>query len=526
MFNHKTSGGEMKKFLVLFIISISALYSAIINVPEDYSSIQVAIENSTYLDTVLIANGTYNESIDFLGKQITVASNFIISGNENDISNTIIDAQMLSNHVVSFVNDEESDSKLIGLSITGGNAEGEDNDERGGGIFISGSSPVILPSPTIEFCHIYGNSANVGAGISLCAFVGSVNISNCKIYDNHAKYAAGIYLGSILENATVSNCEIFNNQAAFTGGAIINFARYNKVKSTKIYGNRAGKKGSAITASSGMSIDRTLIYNNECDSASVIELKGSIPTAGQRTVITNSSIVDNFCQEDYSFDLSGSAELVIVNSIIANENSVEIYSNDEESENEVTIAYSNIPLGEESVQLSNTSNLVWEESNISADPLFVDSENYDYHLQENSPCIDNGTASYILSGFDIIGYEEDDYTGSAPDMGFLEFEGLNSLDDNAIGHNDQLNLSLFPNPFNPNLQISYTLEHASNISVDIYNIKGQKVSNLYSGMSSEGVHSLNWHGTSDNGEDVTSGIYFVKVKSDFSQNMKKITLMK
>jgi hypothetical protein len=68
-------------------------------------------------------------------------------------------------------------------------------------------------------------------------------------------------------------------------------------------------------------------------------------------------------------------------------------------------------------------------NNINENPLFVDANNLDFHLSENSPCIDAGVN---------IGYP---YNGLAPDMGSFEFETATGINDYRLSE-----LSVFPNP--------------------------------------------------------------------------------
>jgi len=78
-----------------------------------------------------------------------------------------------------------------------------------------------------------------------------------------------------------------------------------------------------------------------------------------------------------------------------------------------------------------------------------------------------------------------------------------------------------PNPFNPSTSIRFTIPEAGNVSIDIYNVAGQKIDTLVNDFMGAGKHSIVWdaHGFS-------AGIYFYTVKSgDFSRTMK-MTLLK
>lgn len=74
--------------------------------------------------------------------------------------------------------------------------------------------------------------------------------------------------------------------------------------------------------------------------------------------------------------------------------------------------------------------------------------------------------------------------------------------------------SVVPNPFGENTFINYSLKDpAKDLSIEIYNLLGQKVTTLFSGMRSAGKHQVEWTGTSDSGNFVKSGLYILKIKS-------------
>src|SRR5947207_6502047 len=119
--------------------------AATINVPAGQPTIQAAINAASNGDTVLVAPGTYYESIYFLGKAITVTS----SGGP---SVTTINGGMVD-RVVAFTDSEGRNSVLSGFTITNG---------TGGGIYM------YYASPTISGNVITGN-LNCGGGGGIVA---------------------------------------------------------------------------------------------------------------------------------------------------------------------------------------------------------------------------------------------------------------------------------------------------------------------------------------------------------------------
>ncbi len=94
-------------------------------------------------------------------------------------------------------------------------------------------------------------------------------------------------------------------------------------------------------------------------------------------------------------------------------------------------------------------------------------------------------------------------------------------------------LSVFPNPVsfgsefrNGNVKISYTISGVGNITLDIYNIKGQKIKNLITAYSCQGKFEANWNGLNSNGKQVASGQYFLKLQQNDIVKTKKIMVVK
>lgn len=80
----------------------------------------------------------------------------------------------------------------------------------------------------------------------------------------------------------------------------------------------------------------------------------------------------------------------------------------------------------------------------------------------------------------------------------------------------------YPNPFNPSTKIDFALQESQNVFLNIFNVKGQLIKTLFSGLSEKGQKSLTWDGKDSFGNLVSSGTYFYKLETEtgFSETRK------
>ena len=102
-----------------------------------------------------------------------------------------------------------------------------------------------------------------------------------------------------------------------------------------------------------------------------------------------------------------------------------------------------------------------------------------------------------------------------------------SVDDQSEIIPDQFELSQnFPNPFNPVTRIDYRLPSTSHVLLKIYNARGEEVSTLVNRIQSAGEKSVVWNGKNEQGQFVSSGIYFYKIVTAGLVQTKKMLLLK
>ncbi len=161
-------------FILITLLLTGTAVAATIRVPEHVATIQGGLNTANAGDTVLVSPGHYYENIVFPGHDVLLASRHLLTGDARDIRETVIDggnkAQLEAGSVVQITRSETSASILHGFTITGGTGTNRVTPNEagrfGGGILISGASPVIRHN------YIIGNSTGFtcnshGGGIAV-----------------------------------------------------------------------------------------------------------------------------------------------------------------------------------------------------------------------------------------------------------------------------------------------------------------------------------------------------------------------
>ncbi|HOH97319.1 MAG TPA: FlgD immunoglobulin-like domain containing protein [Candidatus Cloacimonadota bacterium] len=183
----------------------------------------------------------------------------------------------------------------------------------------------------------------------------------------------------------------------------------------------------------------------------------------------------------------------------------------------------------------------WADGNMFGSPSFLGGDTDDplyYSLATNSPCIDTGTPD--TTGLDLPLY---DLAGNwriwngRIDMGCYEYgsEPWVSNDDPVVPEIPAIKLVAYPNPFQTfsNIKISIPIEYSnkmtgiSEASIDIYNIKGQKVKAFSFDPRSSLEQVITWDGKDQNGNNCPSGLYIINltIAGEHVAN-RKVTLVK
>jgi parallel beta-helix repeat protein len=378
---------------VVFLVSTeSASAKLVITVPGDQPTIQSAIDVATAGDTVLVAPGTYVENLNFGGKAITVESN---QGPEA----TIIDGNQAGS-VVTFVSGEGPSSVLRGFTLQRGLA-GSD----GGGINILSSSPTVVGN-IITDNRVCGDGAGISVRFSSARIEGNLITNNGGIVCSGIS-GGGIRVGGVGQVQIIDNVITGNSASSGFGGGIDLFAAGTPtIRGNVISANTAAFGGGIhIVNQSDATIVQNVINGNHAGQGGGIYWL--IPSGVRGPLLINNTVASNQAETQGSGIFAGGfdAQVQLFNNIVEGASGQPAIYCDEFYDPAPPILKSNNVFSDGAAAYGGTcGDPTGTNSNISADPLFVDPANADYHLAAGSPSIDAGdNAAPELPATDIDG---------------------------------------------------------------------------------------------------------------------------
>jgi hypothetical protein len=376
-----------------------------------------------------------------------------------------------------FGSDLDSTAILDGFTITGGNANGESQHSRGGGMYNNSSTAQVI---------------------------------NCIFEGNSAIYGGGIYNAS---NPRFVNVIISNNMAENSGGGMDNSG------SSPLLINCAFIKNKAINFGGGMSNDlaspkliNCLFYNN----SAIVGVGGGLSNyTYSNAILINCTVFENSAGDLGGGMWNGGASPVATNCIFWGNTSNQIYGG---GFPQPIITYSDVQGGYEGI------------GNINSDPLFIDPINGDLHLREDSPVIDAGNPDVSFNDAcqpPGLGTNRNDmgiYGGpsNCPEIGISSIRLSNLSPIEVI---TPFLLQNYPNPFNTSTTISFTIGSTNHVQLSVEDILGRSIRTLKNERQSAGFYDVNWDGKNENGALVSSGIYFYTLKILGNKSISKRMLM-
>lgn len=452
-------GWPLLVILALFWPASEAAADTIL-VPEEYATIQGGITAASPGDTVQIACGEYLEST------INLVSGITLRSETGDPACVTIDATG-GYHVLVGIG-LSAETRIEGLTLRGGHANGPRELAKGGGLYLSGSNPTIVScvfvdnngesggglycydsNPVLEACVFENNIGWTGAGARID--LSSPHFLHCVFRGNVAE-SDGAATFCARATPLFESCVFVDNVAAFWGGVMYSHVdgQASFLHCTMI-GNESFSWGSAIfsCADSRPILDACLIAYNDGDGAIYAYDEQSLPTV---------SCCDAF--ENVGGNYGGLLE---------------------------------DPTG--------------HDGNISLDPAFCDWEAGNYTLASYSPCLPQNNECELLIG--------------ALDQGCLYPAAVEERADGLPA------ARISPNPAPGGTTIRFQLAHSSRVELSIFDASGRLVRTLAGGeILSAGAHQMDWDGLTEDGSLARPGIYFCRFASEEQRSTGRIAFIR
>ncbi len=485
----------MRNLLLIIVLPLLVAVSAdgaTLGVPQDFETVAGALEVAQAGDIVLVQPGTYLEN------GLVLPDGVWLEGNGSSPEQTILDGEGIGRILT--CEGLQAGAGVMNLLFRNGHAQGPTSyDGSGGAVLCSNSNLTITncrfetnraqdhggavrashSSPDLSLCVFIGNSADGGGGALDCSYQSSPQVQECEFRNNAAAWGGAVSCRAE-SHASLEDCVLDGNEAVGSpgmGGAIFTDIESAPVMSrTTVCGNQATYGGGvASLVSSALDMAQcTLVGNGAVGQGAGLFLKGANPTITATLVTFN---------EGESLNLSdGASPTIQCTDIFGNEG------------------------GDWVPGIAGQKD---EPGNVELDPLFCSVDAGDptrFYLQGDSP---------LLALEELCG-----------ELGALPAGCAASAVSGSLAPAALAGLMAHPNPFNPRTRISFELQEAGRVRVQVYDLKGALIRCLSDVAMEVGVHTLVWNGQDAAGRIMAAGTYLVVAETAGQNITTKVALLK
>ena len=408
--------------MILLLLSALSLSAATIRVPDDYSTIQAAIDAAVTKDTILIADGTYSGDGN---RDLEIPVNLTIMS-ENGAAYTIIDAGGGPGDEHRCIEIAAGITVLLDITFENGYVETGVNTE----LAMSGAIKLnFMDSLEARNCLFRNNFASATGGVLAVPYFAFANFVNCSFVGNVAPMGSAVTAGGMYDhlNLTITGCTFYENIAdasasvygggavhCYNSGAIITDCWFENNRALGYFG------GGAITS---MHSDTALVVSH----CTFVRNRGTLGGAmsffyGSAPRIENCTFYGNVAERTewpvFGVQHDGSGTIFYLaeacnDTLMAGE----INNSTISFTSEGSALYTYYPDSCNPAPQFNCCNLYGNEAgdwtgiiedqidssgNMSADPKFCDIAARDFRLQEHSPCLpENNTCGELIGDYGL-----------------------------------------------------------------------------------------------------------------------------
>jgi parallel beta-helix repeat protein len=487
------------------------------------AGVGIQVKNSSH---ITIRENTIDSTYD-MGLKVHACDNILVEGNEivraclvNDLEECL---SVSTTNVIEISTNRVHDGRAIGIDVK------------------YGSSNVILKNN-----EVYNQNGCIGIYVEAWTMHQfNIDVFDNISHDNQIGFAVTSEMGGLNEGIKVHhNIAYHNGQRGFWVGGW-GGGETHPVKNIKIYGNVSYENGFGVeiggyagTTMDSIEVNNNLIHHNTGAGVRITRYDGPSGAYVMRNVsITNNTIFGNgkvgaaWDPDNAGINLFNinPENLVIRNNIVSGNATCTIFVAPEVPSGGVTIDYN---------FFGGFRNVAYETAGtnpVYGNPLFIDSLNNNYRLENSSPCVDGGHPDPMYNDpadptrpgyalFPALGTVRNDM-GAYGGPHATCLDAVTSVDDEKSDNSTRsLIYSLhqnYPNPFNPSTTICFQVTKPSKVSLVVFDMMGREVERLVDGNPGPGEYKAVF-----DGKDLPSGVYFYRLQGEGFSQTRKLTLLK